>query len=126
MYLIIGWVYQDSRPPALSAPKGNSKFEILLAKIFSLKKQNQILPVTIEKIKFLLFSKTVYGSFRQGITIGKCKTKAIHAHSEPCVTLKYLESWYILNPDIFKTRRIFTTLVNLETQYIQNAGIFKI
>ena len=43
-------VHQDSRPPARSAPKGNSKFEILIIKIFSLKqKANQILPATIEK-----------------------------------------------------------------------------
>ena len=28
------------------------------------KKQNQVLPGTIEKNKFLLFKKTVYGSFR--------------------------------------------------------------
>ena len=44
---------------------GNTKSEILLVKIFSIKqKKNQILPATIEKIKFLLFKKTVYGSFR--------------------------------------------------------------
>ena len=45
-------VNQDSGSPATSTPKGNSKFEILLVKIFSLKKY-QILPVTIEKLKFL-------------------------------------------------------------------------
>ena len=39
------WVYQDPRSPA---PKGNSKLEILLVKIFSLKqKTSQILPATI-------------------------------------------------------------------------------
>ena len=38
------------------ALKGNSRFEILLANIFSLKqKTNQILPATPEKIKFCLF-----------------------------------------------------------------------
>ena len=36
---IIGWVYQDSRPLLPSTHKGNSKFEILLAKIFSLKQK---------------------------------------------------------------------------------------
>ena len=77
---IIGWAYQDSRHPVLSTPKGNSKFDILLVKNTQskTKKQNQILPVTIKKIKFLLFKKTVYGSFRQRITIGKRKTKVIH------------------------------------------------
>ena len=42
----------DSQLPAPSAPKGNSKFEILLVKMLSLKKQNQILPTTIEKSNF--------------------------------------------------------------------------
>ena len=37
------------RPPALSAPKGESKFEILIVKIFNLKpKPNLVLPSTIE------------------------------------------------------------------------------
>ena len=34
--------YQDSRPPARSALKVNSKFEILIVKIFSFKKKQQI------------------------------------------------------------------------------------
>ena len=60
--------------------KDNNKFEIVTVKIFSLKqKANQILSATIEKIKFFLFRKTVYGSFKQGITMEKCKTKAIQA-----------------------------------------------
>ena len=63
-----------------SIPKENGKFEILIAKIFSLKqKANQILSATLEKIKFCLFKKTVYGSFRQDITTEKCKIKAIQA-----------------------------------------------
>ena len=71
------WVCQNSRPPA---PKGNSKLEILLVKIFNLKqKTSQTLPATIEKIKFCLFKKTVYGSFKQWITMGRHKTKAIQA-----------------------------------------------
>ena len=57
----------------------------------------------------------------------KCKTKAIQtgfgtfrhnqaypgitqAYSKPCVTLIYLEPWYIQNPNIFKIRIIFRTL----------------
>ena len=36
-----------------------------------------MLPATIEKVKFLLFKKTDYGSFEYEITIGKCKTKVI-------------------------------------------------
>ena len=56
---IIGWVYQDSQPLFPSALKGNSKFEIVIVKIFSLKQkkqQNQIISATLEKI--------VYGSFK--------------------------------------------------------------
>ena len=63
---IFGLVCQDSRPPTPQPPKGISKIEILLVKIFSLKQkkqQNQILSATIEKIKFLLSKKTLYGSF---------------------------------------------------------------
>ena len=54
------------KPPVNSAPKGNSKFENLLVKVFSLKtkKQNQLLPGTIEKIKFLLSKKIVNVSLR--------------------------------------------------------------
>ena len=64
------------------------------------------------------------------------KTKAIQidlgtfrhndAYAKPCVTLAYLEPWYIQNPDTFRTRSIFRTQVYSEPQYIQNAGIFKI
>ena len=45
------------------------------------KKQSQIPPASIEKNKFLLFKKTLYGSTItiQGITIGKCKTKTVQA-----------------------------------------------
>ena len=59
-------VYQDSQPLAHSDMKGNSKFEILLVKIFSLKqkKTNQLLPATKEKIKFRLFKNTATCSFR--------------------------------------------------------------
>ena len=47
-----------ARSPPSSAPKGNSRFEILLVKIFSLKQKSwQILPATIGKIKFCLFKK---------------------------------------------------------------------
>ena len=61
--------------------QGKSKFETLIVKIFSLKqKANQILSAAIEKIKFFLFKKTVYGSFRQVITLEKCITKAIQAN----------------------------------------------
>ena len=68
--------------------------------------------------------------------MGKCKTKAIQtdlgtfrhnqaypgiiqAYSKPCVTLAYLEPWYIQDPNIFKIRKIFGTLV------YQNPGIFR-
>ena len=67
--------------------------------------------------------------------MGKCKTKAIQtdfgifrhnqaypgiiqAYSKPCVILTYLEPWYIQNPNIFKIRNIFRTLVDSEPWYI--------
>ena len=65
----------------------------------------------------------------------KCKTKAIQtdlgtfrhdqACSKPCVILAYSEQWYIQNPDIFKTRNIFGTLVYSGPRCIENSGIFK-
>ena len=65
-------VYQDSWPLAPLGPKVNSKFEILLVKVFSLKQKiKQILPATIEKILSL--------QKRVGITMGTWKTKAIQA-----------------------------------------------
>ena len=74
--------------------------------------------------------------------------RIILAYPKPYVTLLSIELWYIQNPDIFKIRSIFTTLVypekhiqtlsisraltytKLETYskpwYIQNTEIFKI
>ena len=63
-------VYQDSRhlgPQRQQRISNLTTFSLktFSVKTFSLKKiQNQVLPATIEKIKFLLFKKTVYGSFR--------------------------------------------------------------
>ena len=61
--------------------------------------------------------------------MGKCKTKAIqtdlgrfrrnHAYSKPCVTLVYLEPWYIQNPDVFKPEAYS------EPWHIQNLRIFR-
>ena len=76
--------------------------------------QNQILPATIEKIKLLFSKKTVYGSFREEIAMGECKTKAIQTklgtfrhhrelfrhiqtYLEPCFTLTYLK---LANPEL--------------------------
>ena len=43
IWYVTYWVYQDSQLPAPSAPKGDSKFEILLVKILGLKqKKNKI------------------------------------------------------------------------------------
>ena len=57
-------VYQDSLPPDASVRKGEIKFEILLVKIFSLKKKTNQIPTAIEKIKFYLFNQTVSCSSR--------------------------------------------------------------
>ena len=46
-------------------PKGNSKFEILLVKLFSLKQTpNKILTAAIEKIKFCVPKETALFYFR--------------------------------------------------------------
>ena len=66
--------------PKSGPAKGKSKFEILIVKIFCLKqKANQIFTAAIEKVKFILFKETIYGSSRQVITMKKRKTKAIQA-----------------------------------------------
>ena len=46
-------------------------------------------------------------------------------YSKPCVNLAYSAPWYIQNPDIFKTKNVFRTLVHSESPYIENSGIFK-
>ena len=75
--------------------------------------------------------------------MGKCKTKAIQtdlgtfrnnqaypgiiqAYAKPCVTLAYLEPWYIQNPNIFKIRNIFRTPVYSEFWHIQNPRLIQI
>ena len=53
----------------------------------------------------------------------------IQAYSGILKTLCYPDifcDWYIQNPNTFRTRSIFRTLVYSESRYIQNAGIFKI
>ena len=69
--------------------------------------------------------------------MGKCKAKSIQtdlgtfwhnqaypriiqAYPKPCLTLPYIELWYIQNPDIFKIRNIFRTLLYPEPWHIQN------
>ena len=39
--------------------------------------------------------------------------------------LLYTESWFIQNPDIFRTRRIFRILVYPEPRHIQSPSIFR-
>ena len=68
--------------------------------------------------------------------MGKCKTKAIQsdlftfrhneAYSKPYINLTYSEPWYIQDPDIFKTRNIFSKNPGIfRTQVYCNSGIFK-
>ena len=61
------------------------------------------------------------GTFRHN----QAYPEIIQAYSNPCVTLAYLEPWYIQNPDMFKTRSIFRTLAYSQPWYIQNPGIFR-
>ena len=91
-------------------------------------------------------------SSRQGITMGKYKTKAIQAdfgifthipaysdisrhiqpdiirhieaYSKPCVTLTYSEPWHIQNQRHIHDPDIFRTQTYLEPEYIQNPGAF--
>ena len=67
---------------------------------------------TIEKIKFCLFNKTTSRSFRQGITMEKCKTKAIQGilgFFTHCPVYSGIIQAYsgilktLSNPGIFKT-----------------------
>ena len=50
----------------------------------------------------------------------------IQVYSEPCVTVAFLELWYIQNPDIFRTRSLFRTLAYSQPWYIKDAGMLKI
>ena len=66
--------------------------------------------------------QTNFGTFRHN----QAYLGIIQGYSKPCVTLSYLEPWYIQNPNIFKIRNIFRPLVYLEPRYIQNSDMFKI
>ena len=54
--------------------------------------------------------QTDFGTFRHN----QAYPGIINAYSKPCVTLAYLEPCYIQNPNIFKIRNIFRTLVYSE------------
>ena len=58
------------------APEGNSKFEILLVKIFKLKpKIYQILSATTQKIKSFFFKKTIFVFLDKALQWGNVKQK---------------------------------------------------
>ena len=132
----IFWVYQDSRSPAVG-PKGNSKFEILLLQIFSLKPKKK-------QVKYFQpLQKTILGSFILGFTMRKCKAKAVQADFQvrnypaysgifrtlcsPNIfrTLVYLDPWHIQNQKHIQNRGAFRTLAYSESWCIQNPGIFR-
>ena len=58
--------------------------------------------------------QTDFGTFKHN----QAYPRIIQAYSKPCVTLTYLELWYIQNPNIFKIRNMFRNLVYLEPWYI--------
>ena len=59
------------------ALKANSKFEILLAKIFGLKqKTTQILPAALGKIKFCFLTKQPHVALDKGLQCGNVKQKS--------------------------------------------------
>ena len=49
--------------------------------------------------------QTDIGTFRHNQAYPRI-VQAYLGYSKPCVTLAYLELWYIQNPDMFKTRSI--------------------
>ena len=70
------WIYQDSRPSPPLGPKGNSKFEILLVKIFSLKQKTKSDTFSYYR-KYHIFTLQENSLWFFQITVGKCKTKSI-------------------------------------------------
>ena len=50
----------------------------------------------------------------------QAKSGLLQAYSEPCVTLAYSVLCYIQNPDIFKSRGIFTILIYPKLWYFHN------
>ena len=118
--------------PGPSGCKDNSKFEILLAKIFSIRqKANQILSATLRKIKFVSSKKQP-----KNITMKKFKAKVIQADEG-------IFTHILVYSDIFKHKKtisIFRTLCNpglfrtlayteqkpySEPWYIENRDIFR-
>ena len=97
--------------------------------MFSLKqKTNQMLPGTIDKIKLYLFKKTVYGSFRQEITMGNCKTIAIQADLGIFTHIPAYSGIFKNYSGIFRilcNHDIFRTLAYSEPWHIQKPGIFR-
>ena len=101
---VIGWVYQDSQPSAPSVPKGKSKIQILLVKMFSLKQKAKSNNSRYfrENFFFLRHNQTYPGIIQVYLGIfGTLSDSGI-------------ESWYIQNPDIFSTRSIPRTLTYSE------------
>ena len=90
--------------------------------------------------KFYLFKKTANGSFRQGITMGKCKTKVVQADLNIFTHIQHITAYSdilrhnqaysgifrtLCNPDIFKTM-VYLELQDIQNQkHIQNRGIFR-
>ena len=126
--------YIKNYGPWLSVPKGNDKSEILFAKIFSLKqKQIKCFQLLYKKSNFDSLKK-VYGSFRQGITMEKCKTKAIQANLGIFTHIRAYSGIFraysrifrtLCNPDIFRTLVYSESEEYSEPWCIQIPDIFK-
>ena len=113
------WVCQNSRPPA---PKGNSKLEILLVKIFNLKqKTSRTLPATIEKINFVFSKKRSMAPLNNGLQWGNIKQnpfKQIYACSRIFRHIQIKSGIFRNYSGIFRTLcnpGIFKTMVYSET-----------
>ena len=128
---------------------GNSRFEILLLKLFNLKQTKPNTSSYYRKKSNFYFPRK-----QSSVSLDKelCKTKAIqtdlctfrHNQVYPGIiqaysvifktlcnpgifrTLVYPKPWHIQNQKHIQSLGIFPTLVYLEPPYILNAGIFKI
>ena len=62
------------------------------------------------------------GIFRHTQAYSEC-SRIIQAHSEPCATLVYLESWHTQNQKRIQNPGIFRSLLYSGAPYIQNPSI---
>ena len=125
----ISLVRYDSKPPAPSDPKGNSKFETLLVKIFSRKAKSNTCSYDGKNLIYFPRKHSMVPLDKKAIqkTLGTFRHNQTHpwiiqAYLDILITmctLTYLKLWYIQNLNIFRTRSIFTTPAYSQPWYIR-------